>query len=205
MSSTLDPVVQKLLDLIAQNSWLDEFKAAIGTAIEADIDALEGIRSLEDYILHINNFLSWVPEENESGKRVYDEICLFYFILDQISVIRYQNAIVPSSTTLTSLSAWIVEYANAVGTFYDKPASISPKAVATFYASPSYKMKDYVVPEGGWQNFNKFFSRHVKPGLWSSWREANTPSISRAAHLCTPWVRKYYIRQSMLTQSQSIP
>jgi phosphatidylserine decarboxylase len=121
--------------------------------------------SLDDYILHINNFLSWIPEENESGKKVYDEICLFYFILDQISVIRYQNAIVPSATTLTPLSAWIVEYANAVGTFYDTPASISPEAVATFYASPRYKMKDYVVPDGGWKNFNEFFSRHVKPGL----------------------------------------
>ena len=165
MSSTLDPVVQKLVDLIAQNNWEDEFKAAVGTAIEADIDALEGIQSLDDYILHINNFLSWIPEENESGKRVYDEICLFYFILDQISVIRYQNAIVPSSTTLTLLSAWIIDYANAVGTFYDKPGSISPEAIATFYASPPYKMKDYVVPDGGWQNFNEFFSRHVKPGL----------------------------------------
>jgi len=162
---SLHPVVQKLVDLIAQNNWTDEFKAAVGTAIETDIDALEGIGSLEDYILHINNFLSWVPEENESGKRVYDEICLFYFILDQISVIRYQNAIVPSSISLTVLSAWIVEYANAVGTFYDLPASISPEAVATFYASPSYKMKDYAVPDGGWKNFNEFFSRHVKPGL----------------------------------------
>jgi hypothetical protein len=38
------PVVQKLVDLIAQNNWEDEFKAAVGTAIEADIDALEGIR-----------------------------------------------------------------------------------------------------------------------------------------------------------------
>jgi len=163
--SSLEPVVQRLLDLIAQNNWEDEFRAAIGTAIEADVEALEGIGSLEDYIRHINDFLSWVPEENESGKRVYDEICLFYFILDQLSVIRYQNAIVPSSTTLSLLSAWIVEYANTLGAFYALPESISAEAVATFYASPSYKMKDYVVPEGGWKNFNEFFSRHVKPGL----------------------------------------
>jgi len=163
--STLEPIVQNLVDLIAKNNWEDEFRAAIGTAIDADIDALEGIRSLEDYIRHISDFLSWIPEENESGKRVYDEICLFYFILDQISVIRYQNAIVPSSTTLTLLSAWIVEYANVLGRFYDQPASISAEAVATFYASPRYKMKDYVVPEGGWKNFNEFFSRHIKPGL----------------------------------------
>ncbi len=163
--SSLEPVVQKLLDLIAQNDWEYEFRAAVGTAIEADIEALKGIGSLEDYIRHINDFLSWVPEENESGKRVYDEICLFYFILDQISVIRFQNAIVPSSTILTLLSAWIVEYANTLGAFYDLPASISAEAVATFYASPSYNMKDYVVPEGGWKNFNEFFSRNVKPGL----------------------------------------
>ena len=161
----LDPVVQKLVDLIAQNYWLDEFRAAIGTAIEADIEALEGIRSLEEYIAHINSFLRWLPEENVSGKCVYDEICLFYFILDQISVIRYQNTIVPSATTLSLLSAWIVEYANKLGEFYAKPESISPETVATFYASPSYKMDQYAVPNGGWKNFNEFFSRHVKPGL----------------------------------------
>ena len=34
-----------------------------------------------------------------------------------------------------------------MGTFYNKPVSISPEAVATFYTSPSYKMKDYVVLE----------------------------------------------------------
>jgi phosphatidylserine decarboxylase len=161
----LEPVVQKLVDLIAQNNWVDEFRAAIGTAIEADIEALEGIQSLEDYIIHINNFLFWLPEENVSGKRVYDEICLFYFILDQISVIRYQNAIVPSATTLSPLSGWIVDYANKVGEFYDKSESISAETVATFYASPSYNMKDYRVPPGGWKNFNEFFSRHVKHGL----------------------------------------
>lgn len=165
MSLALDPVVQKLVDLIAQYKWEDEFRAAVGTAIESDIEALEGVRSLEDYIRHINNFLSWLPEENTSGKRVYDEICLFYFILDQISVIRYQNAIVPSAISLSPLSAWIVEYANELGKFYDKPESISAETVATFYASPRYKMKDYVVPKGGWKNFNEFFSRHVKHGL----------------------------------------
>jgi len=58
-----------------------------------------------------------------------------------------------------------VEYANAVGTFYATAASISPEAVATFYASPSYNMTDYVVPDGGWTNFNDFFSRSVKSGL----------------------------------------
>lgn len=161
----LDPVVQDLVDLIAQYQWVDEFRAAIGTALEADIEALEGIESLEDYIVHINNFLHWLPEENESGKRVYDEICLFYFVLDQISVIRYQNAIVPSATVPTPLTAWIVKYADRVGKFYDQPDSISPDTVATFYASPRYNMKDYVVPVGGWKNFNDFFSRHVKPGL----------------------------------------
>lgn len=165
MSSTLHPVVQQLLELIEKNKWVDEFRAAIGTAIEADVDALEGIRSFEDYIIHINNFLSWVPNENESGKRVYDEICLFYFILDQLSVIRFQNAIVPSATTLSELSAWIVNYANALGAFYDEPKSITPESVATFYASPRYKMKDYVVPEGGWKNFNEFFARNIKTGL----------------------------------------
>lgn len=168
------PIVQELVHLIHQNKWVDEFKLAVGTAIETDIEALEGIRSLDDYLHHINNFLTWLPEENESGKRVYDEICLFYFILDQISVIRYQNAVVPSSIDLTVLSHWIVKYANALGDFYTTPESISPETVATFYASPKYKMKDYVVPHGGWKNFNEFFCRHIKSGL----REPEAPGYN---------------------------
>jgi len=165
MSPSYEPIVQKLVDLINQNNWLDEFRLAVGSAIEADVDALDGIQSLEGYLNHINKFLFWLPEENESGKRVYDEICLFYFILDQISVLRFQNAVVPSAKSLSPLSAWIVDYANELGKFYATPQSISPKTVATFYASPRYHMKDYVVPEGGWKNFNEFFSRHIKAGL----------------------------------------
>ncbi|KAF8454288.1 phosphatidylserine decarboxylase-related protein [Kalaharituber pfeilii] len=113
---------------------------------------------------YFNNFLCWIPEENSGGTKVYDHICLFYWIIDQPAIKLLQTQINPleAGWPRTWFSAWIDRYAVEVGKFLDTPESV--EKIQTFIDSPKYNINEYVTPPGGWKTFNQFFARHVKPG-----------------------------------------
>ena len=134
--------------------------------ISYDID-LEGIKDTETYCEYMNNFLSWIPTENEDGSAIYRKLCISYFILDQPALVGYQTPIHPATANqpLTRLSQWIVKYAQTLGTdWLDTPASITPASIQSFYDLKAYNMDDYIQPPGGWKTFNEFFTHHLKPG-----------------------------------------
>jgi phosphatidylserine decarboxylase len=159
-------IVRKLAKIIKENDWSQNFAQAIHDAKKANIPDLDPINSLEDYLNDINNFLFWKPIENKTGNLVYNKLCAFYWILEQPSLALLQSQILPkeASKPLTILSEWIIDYANAIGTFHDSEKSIDAATIETFYNSPPYHMDDYVRPLGDWKTFNEFFARHVKKG-----------------------------------------
>lgn len=159
-------VVDELAALIKAHNWQDDFNQAIRRARAQRVPELEDIHDLNGYLNWINDFLRWVPSENEPGREVYNKLCKFYFILAQVPVLGLQNRIVPHDRAppLTPLSAWMVRYADALGAFLDTPESLSPASLKTYFESPSYNMDDYIVPHGGWKTFNQFFARNFKPG-----------------------------------------
>lgn len=166
MSKTIHPVVQELIDLIKVNNWKPLFTEAIKNARRKNVPQIDDIQNLDDYIDWINDLLHWIPSEDEPGKKIYNHLCKFYFILDQKPVVDLQNKIIPHSTAPlpTELSAWMVRYAKAMGEFLDTPDSLTAKTLQTFYDSPSYNMGDYLYPHDGWKTFNQFFARNFKPG-----------------------------------------
>ncbi|WP_028310285.1 phosphatidylserine decarboxylase [Derxia gummosa] len=159
-------VVRELIGLVEKYGWHNRFAIAIESAQRANIPEMADIRALADYYFWIDDLLHWVPSEDEPGRKVYNHICKFYFVLDQPSVRELQNRVVPHETAapLTPLSAWMVQYARALGKFLDTPESLTPESLASFRASPNYNMDDYIVPHGGWKTFNQFFARNFKPG-----------------------------------------
>jgi phosphatidylserine decarboxylase len=161
------PIVQELIELIQTHHWEHKFNAAITHVLHHKILLLKNIQTLDDYLNWINDFLHWIPAENETGKEVYNHLCGFYFILNQPTVLELQDAIIPHDQmpALTPLSAWIVRYAQELGLFLDTPESLTAESIATFYQSPNYNMGDYICPHGGWKSFNQFFARNHKPGL----------------------------------------
>ena len=161
-----EPIVEELVQLIQRHKWTKAFTAAVHSAHESGIPEMADMRTIEDYLRFINGLVRWVPTENVQGRHVYDMLCKFYFVLDQPSVIGLQNAIRPEkdSRPLTPLSKWLVGFANSMGAFMDTPESLTPKSLATFYASPNYNLHEYVEPRGGWRTFNQFFARLFKPG-----------------------------------------
>jgi len=165
----LHPLVQELADKIEEEGWGTRFDIAIETAStpESRVVEMQGVNSLGDYLSFINSMLTWVPSENRQGSDIYNELCKFYFVLDQPSVIHLQPPVRPAEgqPRETWLSKWLVRYATEMGKFLDTPDSLTPKSLASFRNSPNYNMDDYLEPVGGWHTFNELFARHFKPGL----------------------------------------
>ena len=124
------PVVEELIVLIKKNKWEKAFETAIKKANSFNVPLLGEVTSLDKYLVWINKFLYWIPSENIQGKNIYDHLCAFYFILDQESLLKLQNAVIPHDVAppLTTLSAWMVKYANAMGEFLDTPESLTPES-----------------------------------------------------------------------------
>jgi phosphatidylserine decarboxylase len=162
----LHPIVEELVALIAAHHWQDDFDAAVRQAQQAQVPELAGLHSLDHFLQFINDFVTWLPVENETGTRFYSKACAFYFILDQEPIAQYQNRVRPSAQQpeLTPLSQWILRYAQQMGRFMDSPESLTEETLASFYRSPAYNMHEYIQPRGGWKTFNQFFARSVKPG-----------------------------------------
>ena len=160
------PVVEELIVLIKKNKWEKAFETAIKKANSFNVPLLGEVTSLDKYLVWINKFLYWIPSENIQGKNIYDHLCAFYFILDQESLLKLQNAVIPHDVAppLTTLSAWMVKYANAMGEFLDTPESLTPESEQSFYDSPNFNMNEYIKPHGGWKSFNQIFAPNFKPG-----------------------------------------
>jgi phosphatidylserine decarboxylase len=163
----LHPVVRELVELIIENKWQEDFERAVEDAAKYNIPQMADIRTGDDYLAYIDALLNWVPSENSQGREIYDRICKFYFVLDQPSVRKLQDPVLPQheAPPLTKLSRWMVRYAQAVGRFLDTPESLTPESMQTFLDSPAYNMSDYIIPEGGYRTFNQLFARNFKPGM----------------------------------------
>ena len=160
------PVVSKLADLITANKWDKKFAQAIVRANSKNVPLIENIKTLQQYLRWINEFLYWIPTEDSCGNIVNEHLNAFYFIADQEPILSLQNKLQPHNKALaaTPFSAWLTDYAIALGEFLDTPESLTPASEQSFYNSPEYNMKEYSKPHGGWKTFNQFFARHFKPG-----------------------------------------
>ncbi len=163
----LHPVVEDFRRLIEQQGWWARLEEAIARARRSGIRDLDPITDGESFLVWLHQLLHWVPTENEQSSGLLDRLCTFYFVLDQPPLRDLQTPVLPNEQAppLTPLSAWMVAFAAAIGTFMDQPESLTAESLASFRAAPAYCLDDYVEPHGGWRSFNQFFARYVRPGL----------------------------------------
>ena len=162
----LHPVVKQLEDHIRNTSgWGRRFDDAVKMAHDTGIVEMQSINTTSDYLNKINEWLYWVPRENEEGRDVYNRICLFYFVMNQPTVKPLQDPIRPEAINMQNswLTEWMHTYADELGKFLDTPESIGE--IQSFKDSKPYNMKEYIEPRGGWRDFNDFFARSFKPGF----------------------------------------
>ena len=167
-------IVKELVDYFSQNT---DFEESFSAVKEKELDEFKRfkIRSIDEYVQYMDEYVHWVPSETVSGTNVYNHICVFYFILDQPPVQNYQSPIDPSSQSSSSwrwLSDWLIRYAKEMGTWMDRLDSINANTIQTFVDSPAYRDADvtnfycqYPPPVGGWKTFNEFFARHINLAL----------------------------------------
>lgn len=174
-------VTQSLVNLIGANNWEHRFRKAITSARDTGVEELQKIKTLDDFYRYLDAFLFWVPSEDRSGYKVYQELCAYHFILAQPSVLGLQSTILPSTETraeLSELSQWMVMFSNTIGVFLDEPRkSLTEKTFKTFEDTPDtypdgrpgYRVENYKLPEGAtkdskwWDfSFNDFFTREFK-------------------------------------------
>jgi len=160
----MHPITHRLAELVVAHGWAEPFQRALDLVASQRIDALSGIRSLEDYLAFVDDLVGWAPREAGDSRLVHDKLVEFYFVLDQVPLKALQAPIAPgaSEQPLTPLSQWIVDFAKAWGQYLDEPASAVH--VETFRTNPAFQWDDYMPPPSGYRTFNQFFARHVKPG-----------------------------------------
>jgi len=160
----MHPITIKLADLVKEHGWAGPFQVALDQVATQRIDALSGIRSLDDYLVYVDEMVGWAPRESGDSCLVHDKLVEFYFVLDQPPLKALQSVISPgvASLPLTPLSQWIVDFAKAWGSYLDEPASAVH--VDSFKTNPAFQWDDYMPPPSGYRTFNQFFARHVKPG-----------------------------------------
>jgi phosphatidylserine decarboxylase len=161
----MQPIVDKLSSLIEKNGWKDKFEQTIAATHKLNISALASINSLNDYLKYVDGFATWAPSSPGSSHRIYEKMAEFYFILDQEPVRSLQNPIEPGkgAQVLTPLSAWIDEFAKTWGSYLDTHDSV--KEIESFKTAPNFNWDEYMPPPSGYQTFNQFMARDVKPGL----------------------------------------
>lgn len=161
---TLQPIVQRLVSLIGEHGWGNHFKQALDNAAEQRVAQIENIRTLDDYLLYIDDMVRWAPREVGDSRLVHDKLVEFHFILDQPPLRGLQSPLEPSLGVqpLTPLSMWMRDFAVAWGNFLDTTASA--QHVDSFRLNPAFRWDDYMPPPSGYQTFNQFFARHVRPG-----------------------------------------
>lgn len=153
------------------NNNLAPLEVAVASAVASQVPQFRDwdIHDAKGFLRFLSGFLTWVPTETTNGKLIYNTQCLLYFVFDQdpLNAWPYQNPIDPSSINqkLLKLSQFIVDFANEVGSWMDKPDSLTPASIATFQASPLYNYAEADPPPSGFTTFNQLFSRHLKLGM----------------------------------------
>jgi len=160
----MHPIAEKLASLIQQYDWEENFRAAIDNAQTLGIVGFPQIPTLDDFLNQTSDLVTYTPSAGADVRNAFATHLHYYFILSQESLRRLQNPIEPgeSRNELTPLSAWMVEFAQARGSYMDTLESA--KAIEDFRSHPSLNWDEYMPSPSGYLTFNQFFARHVKPG-----------------------------------------
>ena len=143
------PVVQQMVDMVnASPSFHAELEAAL---LEQAPSSYWYGKTLDDMYAFLDEWVVFLPHIDDA--RQY---------MDHF----YEFAGAGKGRELASknpLRSWLYDFMMAVGEFMDSPASAS--AVPWWTGDARINMADYIVPPCGYQSFNEFFTRRIKPGV----------------------------------------
>lgn len=146
-----------------------ELSPALFQALEWPLDEkqyLEYVAGFSRWIPHESKNPAWTEPGTDEQQEVYDHLCHFYWLIDQPT--SPDGKIVENDDWFAN---WLVEYANAWGSFLDTTESFSQKSLDSFLEdSPEFRVQDSMIDgrpnmPSGWLTFNQFLARELNPGL----------------------------------------
>ena len=143
------PVVQQLVNMVNADAGL---RANLETALtEQEADSFWHGKSLEDMYTFFDEWLVFLPTP-DTARQYMDR---FYEFADDGT-----GRVIAATDPFRS---WLYDFMMARGQFMDsiESAAILP----VWFADPDIHIDDYIIPPGGFQSFNDFFTRQIKEGL----------------------------------------
>jgi phosphatidylserine decarboxylase precursor len=111
---------------------------------------LEDIGDRQALYRHLDASLTWVPVDRQMVPRLLP----FVYLVNQAPGDRLNGD--------DQFNAWYSRFMRDYGAFLDTPASAA--GIESFLSNPAYRADDYIRGPSGWQTFNQFFAREIKPG-----------------------------------------
>ena len=152
------PVVQQLVDMVNTDADLrTDLEAALA---EQEATSFWHGKTLEDMYTFFDEWLVFQPAP-DTARQYMDR---FYEFADDGT-----GRIIAGTEPFRG---WLYDFMMARGQFMDSVESAA--ILPVWFADPDIHIDDYVIPPGGFQSFNDFFTRQIKDGL----RPVDFPSIS---------------------------
>jgi phosphatidylserine decarboxylase len=115
-------------------------------------------KKFDDLCAFFNDWYALLPV---NGSPTADE----FVYITRFSWFYYKNKPAQQIVGQEPGLGWTREFVTARGRFLDSKEST--RTIGQWLADPSIQIEQYVVPEGGFQSFNQFFTRDLKPGTRS--------------------------------------
>ena len=142
---THEPAVAALQALLLERA---DLAAALDSAIdEAQLKDIEDRAALYQ---HLDKILTWIPVD----RQIVPKLLPFVFLVNQAPEDLLNED--------PDFNLWYSRFMSDYGSFLDTPASAG--GIETFVNNPDYRINDYIRGPSGWQTFNQFFARELKPG-----------------------------------------
>ena len=143
-------------------------------AIDKELGGYGWPQNVENYYNYLDRYVRIIPnEENDEqypnawtsdgtkngyNQKVYDLLCQSYWLLDQ-NLEDDPEKPIRTIQSYDKFADWLVEFANAWGSFLDTEESLTVASLDSFEHDTMYNMHWYNKNKPTWKTFNQFFYR----------------------------------------------
>ncbi len=173
VSSKVDhkPITLELIKLVNSDKEVESLlKASIAEAKKINSDTRSNpVQSLTAYYDFIDKAVELLPQEilpGPSGSvrdQMLQGICYFYFLIDQpLSELEGQNLYKNAIQYYPPFSSWLLNFANAWGSYLATEDSWNQEIYQQIYDDPKFGLqKGWYEPASNWKTFNEFFAKYL--------------------------------------------
>lgn len=166
------PITQDLIALLAESElghfgpgapnlkdWLSQ---SIKLSYERGVEryppsGILNVRTLDEYYDFVDQRVQDIPDETRSGAFL-QTVCEWHWPISQ-DIPAFGSGTIQNDY---NFAMWMTNWADAWGTYLNGSGSL--RYLNSFIEDPDFNIDEYIIPSGGFQSFNEFFAREVKPG-----------------------------------------